>query len=256
MKATTFFGIVIALAAAAFVALPVEVGPNHAQSGIVSAGNSLSGDVNCDGSVSAIDAALVLQSDAGLIGSLPCPESGDVNQDGSINALDATLILQFVAGLLGALAVDVDGGDEVLFVYTGADVLGGEELTFANVFQLGKPVVVHFWAGLCPPCRREMPEFQELYDERQDEFLMLGVDVGRFTGLGSQDDALDLLDELGISYPTVYVESDTLLREYNIFGMPGAVFLTASGDVVSQSTGFITRDEIRERTQEMIDASE
>ena len=198
MKATTFFGIVIALAAAAFVALPVEVGPNHAQPGIVSAGTSLSGDGHCDGGVRVIHAALVLQVDAGLIGSLPCPEGGDVNQDGSIDALDATLILQFVAGLLGALAVDVDGGDEVLFVYTGADVLGGEELTFADVFRLGKPVVVHFWAGLCPPCRREMPEFQELYDERQNEFLLLGVDVGRFTGVGSQNDALELLYELGI----------------------------------------------------------
>ena len=85
---------------------------------------------------------------------------------------------------------------------------------------------------------------------------MLGVDVGRFTGLGSQDDAHDLLDELGISYPTVYVDSDTLLREYDIFGMPGAVFMTARGDVVSQSTGFMSGDDIGERTQDMIDASE
>ncbi len=100
-----------------------------------------------------------------------------------------------------------------------------------------------------------MPEFQELYDERQDEFLMLGVDVGRFTGPGSQGDALALLDELGISYPTAYVDSDTLLREYNVFGMPTTVFMTPRGDVVSQRSAFITRAEIRERTQEMIDAS-
>lgn len=256
MKATILLGIVIALAAVALLALPTQVGPNHAQPRTVSAGDSLSGDANCDGVVNAIDSAVVLQSSAGLIGAVPCSENADVDRDGSVDALDATLILQFIARLLPAFAVVVDGGDEVLFVYTGADVLGGEELTFADAFRLGKPVIVHFWAGLCPPCRQEMPEFQELYDERRDEFLMLGVDVGRFTGLGSQDDALGLLDELGISYPTVYVDSDTLLREYNIFGMPGAVFLTASGDVVSQSTGFISGDEIRERTQEMIDASE
>ncbi|WP_051338780.1 TlpA family protein disulfide reductase [Sulfuricella denitrificans] len=29
----------------------------------------------------------------------------------------------------------------------------------------GKVVVLHFWGTWCPPCRREMPELQELYQE-------------------------------------------------------------------------------------------
>ncbi len=62
-----------------------------------------SGDVNCDGLVSSIDAALILQFTAGLLGSLPCPDGGDVNDDGSTNSLDAALILQFSAGLLNSL---------------------------------------------------------------------------------------------------------------------------------------------------------
>ncbi len=153
-----------------------------------------------------------------------------------------------------------DGGDEgpadLLFLYSGADDLGGEEVTLSEVLQLGKPVVLNFWAGLCPPCRDEMPDFQEVHSERQDEFLMLGVDVGRFTQLGSQSDAEDLLEELGITYPTAYVKSDALMREYNVFAMPTTVFLTADGDIVSQKGGFMTGDEVRERVQDMIDASE
>jgi hypothetical protein len=42
----------------------------------------------------------VLQLSAGLIGSLPCGALGDVNHDGRVNALDAALILQVDAGLL------------------------------------------------------------------------------------------------------------------------------------------------------------
>jgi thioredoxin-related protein len=101
-----------------------------------------------------------------------------------------------------------------------------------------------------------MPDFEEVHSERKDEFVMLGVDVGPFVNLGSQSDAEDLLDELAITYATAYVESDQLLREYNVFGMPTTVFFAANGDVVSQKGGFMTGDEMRERVQDMIDASE
>lgn len=70
------------------------------------------GDVNADGSIDSVDALLVLQIDAGLIG----PEdvlgkveagrvltAGDVNSDGSLNSLDGLLILQHVAGLIPTL---------------------------------------------------------------------------------------------------------------------------------------------------------
>ena len=57
------------------------------------------GDVNCDGGVDAIDAALVLQLEAGLLQKLPCPDNADPNNDGVTNSLDASLVLQQNAGL-------------------------------------------------------------------------------------------------------------------------------------------------------------
>jgi hypothetical protein len=67
------------------------------------------GDMNGDGMTNAIDAALTLQYQAGLICSLddPCPlpdrTNGDVNLDGVTNAIDAALILQFTAALVHRL---------------------------------------------------------------------------------------------------------------------------------------------------------
>ena len=61
------------------------------------------GDADCSGSVTSIDAALVLQLSAGLVASLSCQEFADANEDGELNSIDAALILQFVAGLLSNL---------------------------------------------------------------------------------------------------------------------------------------------------------
>ena len=56
------------------------------------------GDANKDGTVNAIDAALVLQYSAGLFPSIN--PNADWNRDGRTNSIDAALILQRVAGLI------------------------------------------------------------------------------------------------------------------------------------------------------------
>ncbi|MDZ4278111.1 MAG: dockerin type I domain-containing protein [Dehalococcoidia bacterium] len=61
------------------------------------------GDANCDATVDSIDAALLLQLDAGLVSSLDCPKNADVNEDGLTTSVDAALVLQFVAGLIPSL---------------------------------------------------------------------------------------------------------------------------------------------------------
>lgn len=66
-------------------------------------GAKVPGNVDCTGGAGTIDAALVLQRDAGLIDTLPCSGNADVNGDGRVDALDALLILQFVAGLIDGL---------------------------------------------------------------------------------------------------------------------------------------------------------
>ena len=59
--------------------------------------------MNCDGTVSSIDAALVLQFVAGLLSALGCEDAADASGDGSVNSIDAALILQYSAGLLASL---------------------------------------------------------------------------------------------------------------------------------------------------------
>lgn len=63
----------------------------------------LVGDVNCSGGVSAVDAALILQLDAGVVASLPCQQNGRANGDGVVNTVDALLVLQYIVGIIDSL---------------------------------------------------------------------------------------------------------------------------------------------------------
>ena len=89
-------------------------------------------------------------------------------------------------GSTGNPAAEDDGlaKDSSFTLYQGEQELGGEKLNLAEL--RGKPVVLNFWAGLCPPCRAEMPDLQRFYEETQDDVVMLGIDVGRFNNLGGR----------------------------------------------------------------------
>lgn len=70
------------------------------------AAKGITGDVNCNGEINSIDAALILQRTAGLTGPLVCDQAGDVNGDNILNAVDAALILQYGAGLIDGFPAD------------------------------------------------------------------------------------------------------------------------------------------------------
>ena len=114
-------------------------------------------------------------------------------------------------------------------LFQGEKALGAEKMEMAQL--LGKPIVLNFWAGQCPPCRAEMPDLQRFYDGLRDDVTLLGIDVGQFTGLGTRRDAQNLLKELGITYPAGYTGDASVVRKYEVLGMPTTVFINADGTV-------------------------
>jgi thiol-disulfide isomerase/thioredoxin len=132
-----------------------------------------------------------------------------------------------------------------LVAYQGEGVIGTGETTFPRVFEQGKPVILNFWAGQCPPCRAEMPAFQRVADEFDGKVQFVGVDVGAFTGLGSHTDAQRLLADLGIRYPAAYATDDTAVRVYNIRSMPTTVFFDKEGRIVDQIPGLVLESQLR-----------
>ena len=141
--------------------------------------------------------------------------------------------------------------DFQISLYQGQDVLGATELTLSDL--RGKPLVLNFWAGLCPPCRLEMPDLQEFHDEYGDRVNLLGLDVGPFLiGLGSREDGKELLEELDISYPAGTTLDEMVVREYEILGMPTTFFITTDGKIFRKWTGILNKDKMVEITEDML----
>lgn len=141
-----------------------------------------------------------------------------------------------------------------LVAYQGAEVIGGQRLDLASVVGRGTPVVLNFFAGLCPPCRAEMPGFERVWERHQGEIILLGADIGPFVRLGSHADAERLLADLGITYPAAYVE-DNPVAELRIAGMPTTIIYDASGEVVAHHTGVLTEDQLEQAIQALVSAS-
>lgn len=140
---------------------------------------------------------------------------------------------------------EAQSGAVRLVAYQGADLLGGERVELASVIGRGRPVVLNFFAGLCPPCRAEMPAFERVWARHSDEVLIVGADIGPFLDLGTHADARRLLAELGITYPAAYVEENPV-AQFRIVGMPTTILYDAAGRIVDQHTGILTETQLEQ----------
>ncbi|MES2209355.1 MAG: TlpA disulfide reductase family protein [Chloroflexota bacterium] len=140
-----------------------------------------------------------------------------------------------------------------LVAYQGNDLLGGQRVDLGTVVGQGKPVILNFFAGLCPPCRLEMPGFERAWERHRDEIVLLGADIGPFLSLGSHDDAKRLLTDLGITYPAAYVEENVVGR-FNVVGMPTTIFYAGDGREVGRSTGVLTEEQLENAISQLLAA--
>jgi len=101
----------------------------------------------------------------------------------------------------------------------------GENLRLSE--YRGDVVMINFWATWCGPCRQEMPLLDELYGRYQRVgFSLLGVNI--------DDDsrrAMQMVEDLGVSFPVLFDESKEVSRMYQVDAMPVTVLVDRQGNV-------------------------
>ena len=149
-------------------------------------------------------------------------------------------------------AVSLETPDLEISVYQGQETLGGDSATLSDALAHGKPVVLNFWAALCPPCRAEMPEFQRVYESRGGEVTIIGVDIGPQQYLGTREEGRALLKDLGVTYPAGTTYNETVARDFEILGMPTTIFIRADGSVARKWSGVINEEKLNELVDELV----
>ena len=100
----------------------------------------------------------------------------------------------------------------------------------------GKVVLVNFWATWCPPCRKEMPDLQALYEKYKDQgFVVLAIsdeEVGKVS---------PFIAERKISYPVLLDPGRKVNELFQVEGIPKSFVYDREGKLVAQSIDMRTR---------------
>ncbi len=99
----------------------------------------------------------------------------------------------------------------------------------------GKPVVVNFFASWCPPCRAEMPDFEEVFQAKGNDIAFLGINQDN-----DETTWRSFVAGSTITFPTAFTGGE-LFDAFEGIGMPTTVFVSADGEVLYTQTGALSK---------------
>lgn len=92
----------------------------------------------------------------------------------------------------------------------------------------GKPVILNFWATWCPPCRREMPALEAIWQRYgRGGVLVLGIDEGEQPSVVARF----AREQVGTTFPLLLDRQQEVGARYNVRAIPTTVFVDPSGRI-------------------------
>ena len=155
-----------------------------------------------------------------------------------------TLIFTLTATMTGCSQdveiTDTDPTEEPAIEVPDESEDSGEVFTFStedfegNAFTSedlkdAKLVMINMWEPWCGPCVGEMPDLEKIYEEFKDQGLVI---LGVFAETGMDEDAAQILEECGITYPILRSTSE--FDGFQTGYVPTTVFLTGEGKLMSE----------------------
>ena len=143
---------------------------------------------------------------------------------------------QRLVAALGAL--DALDAKRAAVDFTLTDIAGAQ---WTRSALKGKVVLVNFWATWCPPCRKEMPDIQALYDKYKAQgFVVLAI----------SDETLDKVKPFiqgnRYTFPVLLDAGRKVNTAYSIQGIPKSFLYGRDGRLITQTIDMRTRQQFQE----------
>ncbi|KXT81433.1 Thiol:disulfide oxidoreductase [Streptococcus sp. DD11] len=116
----------------------------------------------------------------------------------------------------------------------------------------GKKVYLKFWASWCPPCRKSMPELEELAARTDRDFEILSIVAPEFQGEKSTEEFPKWFAEQGYKYvPVLFDTQAAAFQAYQIRSIPTEVLIDSQGKIGKIQLGVISNADAEAAFQEM-----
>lgn len=117
--------------------------------------------------------------------------------------------------------------------------LSGKDVSLSDF--TGKKVFLNFFATWCPPCRGEMPDIQQIYEETKDkDIVILAIDLGE-----DVKTVQSFADKNKYSF-NILLDSDTAIAtKYEIASIPTSYFIDRKGNITAKHIGAMSLEDMR-----------
>lgn len=107
----------------------------------------------------------------------------------------------------------------------------------------GKNVLINFWATWCPPCKKEIPAFNTLYEKYPENFEIIGV---LFEKDKDPQELRSFLNELNVKFPiTVGPENFRLAKLFDdVQKIPESFLYDKNGNFIKKYIGEVNQEDL------------
>ena len=118
----------------------------------------------------------------------------------------------------------------------------------------GTPVVLNFWASWCPPCKSEMPSFNEMskkYSKDKVAILMINLTDGQRETMSI---AKQFIKDNNYNMKVLFDNKMNAVNSYNISAIPRTIFIDKDGYIVEDNpAGIISEEELESKIKLLLE---